>query len=186
MNGAAYRMRRGRRKTGMRMAGMTGMRMGRRIAVATALACAAPSGGAELSLKALAPDRLRPQDLCKPMASLGNVHYLEIVTNERDASCQLLQSLLGLEFSEPVASLGNARTATRGDETQVGVRAPMHDQEKSVTRPYYLVPNLDAALETVKEGGGMLAWTDTMPGGDRAAIYFQGGVEYGLWQKKKE
>ena len=60
----------------------------------------------------------------------------------------------------------------------------MHDQEKSVTRPYYLVPNLDAALETVKEGGGMLAWTDTMPGGDRAAIYFQGGVEYGLWQKK--
>ena len=75
--------------TGMRMAGMTGMRMGRRIAVATALACAAPSWGAELGLKAL-PDRLRPQDLCKPMASLGNVHYLEIVTNERDASCQLL------------------------------------------------------------------------------------------------
>ena len=71
------------------------------------------------------------------------IHYLEIVTADRDATSKLLSTLHGLTFTpDACAGLGNARIATRADGTLIGVRMPLHLHEKSVTRPHFLVPNL--------------------------------------------
>lgn len=40
------------------------------------------------------------------------VHYLEIVTTEVDATCAAHEQLHGVTFSEDDPGLGNARTAT--------------------------------------------------------------------------
>ena len=39
------------------------------------------------------------------------VHYLEIVTPDVEDTCSALQQVHGVPFGEPVATLGNARTA---------------------------------------------------------------------------
>ncbi len=57
------------------------------------------------------------------------IHYLEIVTKEVDAVCAAYAAVNGVQFGEPDAGLGNARTAALPDGGMVGVRAPMHDAE---------------------------------------------------------
>ena len=39
------------------------------------------------------------------------VHYLEVVTPDVDATCGALEKMHGVSFSEPRAEFGNARTA---------------------------------------------------------------------------
>ena len=62
------------------------------------------------------------------------VHYLEIVTPEVDAVCAAYAAANGVEFGEPDAGLGNARTTTMPGGGMLGVRAPMHDAEEPVVR----------------------------------------------------
>ena len=70
------------------------------------------------------------------------VHYLEIVTPEVDATCATYSQLYNVEFSKGEPGLGNARTAVLTDGGMIGVRAPMHDSEDPVIRPYLLVQDL--------------------------------------------
>jgi len=112
------------------------------------------------------------------------VHYLEIVTSDVDATCDALAALHGLTFSPPAADLGQARTASLKNGGRVGVRAPMHDAEGSVVRPYVLVDDIEAAVEAAAAAGGEIAMTPTeIPGRGRFAIYFLGGNQYGLWER---
>jgi uncharacterized protein len=111
------------------------------------------------------------------------VHYLEIVTPEVDATCAALGKVHGITFSEPEAGLGNARTAALADGAKIGVRAPMHDAEGPVVRPYLLVDDIEAALTTAVETSGEIAHPPLeLPGHGTFAIYIQGGVHHGLWQ----
>lgn len=111
------------------------------------------------------------------------VHYLEIVTPDLDATCSALESVHGVSFSAPDATLGDARTVTLPDGSRVGVRKPMHEAEEPVVRPYFLVDDIDAATNAAEAGGGMIAMAPTeIPGGGKFSIYFQGGNQYGLWQ----
>ena len=66
----------------------------------------------------------------------------------------------------------------------VGVRAPMHETEEPVVRPYWLVDDIEAAVAAAVEAGGKVAHPPMeIPGHGTFAIYIQGGVHHGLWQR---
>jgi predicted enzyme related to lactoylglutathione lyase len=111
------------------------------------------------------------------------VHYLEIVTKDVDATCELYSGIHGVAFGDADQSLGGARTAQLTDGGMLGIRAPMHDGEKSVTRAYILVEDIEAAVTAAANSGAEIAVPPMkIPGHGTCAIYVQGGVEGGLWQ----
>jgi predicted enzyme related to lactoylglutathione lyase len=111
------------------------------------------------------------------------IHYLEIVTKEVDAVCAAYTVANGVQFGEPDAGLGNARTAALPGGGMVGVRAPMHESEEPVVRPYWLVDDIQAAVAAAVEVGGEIAHPPMeIPGHGKFAIYIQGGIHHGLWQ----
>ena len=112
------------------------------------------------------------------------IHYLEIVTTEVDAVCEAYAATNGVQFGKPDAVLGNARTATLPGGGLVGVRAPMHEAEEPVVRPYWLVEDIEAAVAAAVEAGGDVAHPPMeIPGHGMFAIYIQGGIHHGLWQR---
>lgn len=111
------------------------------------------------------------------------IQYLEIVTKEVDAVCSAYASAHTLQFSEPDARLGNARTATLAGGGLVGVRPPMRETEEPVVRPYWLVDDIGAAVAAAVRAGGEVAHPPMeIPGHGTFAIYLQGGTDHGLWQ----
>ncbi|MEO1552414.1 MAG: hypothetical protein AAFR82_00660, partial [Pseudomonadota bacterium] len=74
------------------------------------------------------------------------VQYLEIVTPDVDATCAALAAQHGATFSDPVAMLGNARTAALTGGGRMSVRGPMRPDEAPVVRPYLLVTDIEAAI----------------------------------------
>ena len=112
------------------------------------------------------------------------IHYLEIVTKEVDAVCSAYAAANGVEFGKPDAGLGNARTAMLLGYGLVGVRAPMHETEEPVVRPYWLVDDIEAAVTAAVKAGGEVAHPPLeIPGHGTFAIYAVGGVHHGLWQR---
>ena len=113
-----------------------------------------------------------------------HIGYLEIVTPEVDAVCTAYKSATGAMFGEPVEALGNARTAELPGGGRVGVRAPMGEAETPVVRPYWLVDDIEVAVEKAVNAGGELAHPPmTLPCQGTFAIYIHGGVQHGLWQR---
>jgi len=111
------------------------------------------------------------------------IHYLEIVTPEVGAVCDSYTASNGAEFSEPDAGLGNARTAPLPGGGMVGVRAPMHEAEAPVVRPYWLVDDVEAAVGAAVAAGAEIAHPPLeIPGRAKFAIYIQGGVHHGFWE----
>lgn len=111
------------------------------------------------------------------------VHYLEIVTPNVEETCDALEKAHGVTFGEPVAELGNARTAALEDGGRIGVRAPLRETEEPVVRPYLLVDDVGAAVEAVAAAGGEIAMPPTeIPGHGTFAIYVLGGIQHGLWE----
>ena len=112
------------------------------------------------------------------------IHYLEIVTKEVDAVCSAYATTYGIHFGEPDAALGNARTATLPGGGLLGVRAPMHQAEEPIVRPYWLVEDIEAAVAAAVKAGGEVAHPPmAIPGYGTFAIYIQGGIHHGLWQR---
>ena len=111
------------------------------------------------------------------------LHYLEIVTPEVDATCASYAQLHGVTFGAPEPGLGNARTATLANGGMIGVRAPMHETETPVVRPYMLVDDIEAAAQAATAAGGEIAHPPMeLPGHGKFAIYIQGGIHHALWQ----
>ena len=111
------------------------------------------------------------------------LHYLEIVTPDVDATCAAYAQLHGVSFADPEAGLGNARTAALPNGGKIGVRKPMHETEEPVVRPYFLVDDIDAATKAAVEAGGEIAHPPMeIPGHGKFAIYIQGHIHHGLWQ----
>jgi len=111
------------------------------------------------------------------------IQYLEIVTENVEETCAALAALHGVTFGEPEAMLGHARVATMKDGGRIGVRAPMAEHETPIVRPYILVEDIEAAISAAEAAGAEFAMKATeMPGYGTFAIYFLGGVQYGLWQ----
>ncbi|MEZ6095120.1 MAG: hypothetical protein R3C03_12975 [Pirellulaceae bacterium] len=115
------------------------------------------------------------------------VRYLEIVTPEVEATCKLQSHLHGVEFGDADVNLGGARTAKMNGEATIGVRAPMHDGEKPVTRSYYLVDDIEAAISAAKDNGAeIIVPSMEIPNHGTIAIFVLGGIETGLWQDAKK
>jgi len=112
------------------------------------------------------------------------IYYLEIVTKEVDAVCAAYARVNGAQFGEPDVGLGNARTAALPGGGLVGVRVPMHETEEPVVRPYWLVDDIEAAVSAAVEAGGEIAHPPLeIPGHGTFAIYIQGNIHHGLWQR---
>ena len=86
-------------------------------------------------------------------------------------------------LGESVSGLGNARTAVLANGGMIGVRAPMHESEECVVRPYLLVKDIDAAASVAEKTGGEIAHPPMeIPGHGKFAIDIQSGIHHGLWQ----
>ena len=81
------------------------------------------------------------------------IQYLEIVTKDVDAVCATYAQLHGVTFGDGDAGLGGARTAALPDGGLLGVRAPMHEAEEPVVRPYLLVDDVEAAARRLGAAG---------------------------------
>ena len=115
------------------------------------------------------------------------VHYLEIVTTDVDTMCATYAQLHGVTFGDGDAGLGDARTVPMPGGGMLGVRAPMHETEEPVVRPYLLVDDIEAAVAAAVEQGGEIAHPPLeLPGHGTFAIFIQGGIHHGLWQKTSE
>ena len=65
----------------------------------------------------------------------------------------------------------------------LGVRAPMHESEEPVVRPYLLVDDIEAATAAAVVSGAEIAHPPMeIPEQGKFAIYIQGGIQHGLWQ----
>lgn len=112
------------------------------------------------------------------------VHYLEVVTKDVDQVCAAYSAAAGVTFGKPDAGLGGARTAPMPGGGMIGVRAPLRDTEAPIVRPYWRVKDIKAAVAAARKAGGQVAVEPTeIPGHGRFAIYLQGGVDHGLWEK---
>jgi predicted enzyme related to lactoylglutathione lyase len=136
-----------------------------------------------LACLAVAPWALAGQQDKKKTEGL-QVYYLEIVTKEVDQVCAAYGAAGGVKFGKPDAGLGGARTAPMAGGGMVGVRAPLRDTEAPIVRPYWLVKDIKAAVAAAQKAGGQVAVEPTeIPGHGKFAIYVQGGVDHGLWEK---
>jgi len=127
---------------------------------------------------------VKPADNTEPKEKAMQVYYLEIVTKEVDAVCAAYSAAGGVKFGKPDAGLGGARTAPMSGGGMVGVRAPMRETEASVVRPYWLVKDIKATVAAAQKAGGQVAVEPTeIPGHGTFAIYVQGGVDHGWWEK---
>lgn len=112
------------------------------------------------------------------------IHYLEIVTRNVDDVCAGYAATNSVQFGKPDAGFGNARTAALPGGGLVGVRAPMHETEQAVVRPYWLVDDIEAAVAAAVKAGGEVAHPPMqIPGHGTFAIYIQGDIHHGLWQR---
>jgi predicted enzyme related to lactoylglutathione lyase len=112
------------------------------------------------------------------------IYYLEIVTRDVDAVCSAYAAANDVQFGKPDSGLGNARTAALSGGGLVGVRAPLRETEEPVVRPYWLVDDIEAAVGAARQAGGELAHPPLeIPGHGTFAIYLQGGIDHGLWQR---
>lgn len=117
------------------------------------------------------------------MKSQAHIHYLEVVTPDVERVCALYSMSMGASFGKPVSELGGAYTANLGNGAILGIRAPMHDAEQAVTRPYYLVDDIEKAVEQAKTNGAEIAVPPMeIPGYGHCAILMCAGVQSGLWQ----
>ncbi|MEM9799281.1 MAG: hydroxylase [Planctomycetota bacterium] len=112
------------------------------------------------------------------------VQYLEIVTPDVEETIEALESIHDVEFSKPIPELGGARMATLESGGEIGVRAPMHEQEEPVVRPYLLVEDIGAAVKAAEDAGAKFAIGATeIPDRGTFALYFHGENQYGLWER---
>ena len=111
------------------------------------------------------------------------IHYLEVVTTDVDAVCTLYSQMHGVAFGDADQNLGGARTANLANGGMLGIRAPMHDAEKPVVRPYVLVEDIEATVAAAADSGAEIAVPPMeIAGHGTCAIVIQDGIESGLWQ----
>lgn len=126
----------------------------------------------------------KPTETTTAIESAMDIQYLEIVTPDVDATCATLSELHSVAFGAPEPGFGNARIAMLSNGGRLGVRAPLSgDEGAPLVRPYLRVENIEAAIASAEASGAEFAMLATeIPGHGTFAIYFQGGIQYGLWE----
>ena len=112
-----------------------------------------------------------------------HIQYLEIVTTDVDTACILYAKIHSVAFGSPDPNLGSARVADMGNGGLLGIRAPMHNAETPLVRPYILVPDIEAAVAAAVSCGAEIIVPPMMiTGRGSCAILYQHGIQSGLWQ----
>ncbi len=112
-----------------------------------------------------------------------SVYYLEIVTPDVKAMCDLYTKSHGWNFQAMDPALGNACVANLPGGALCGIRAPMHSDEKPIVLPYLRVADIQASVQMAAQlGARILLERMELPGHGIIAIYEHGGIEQGLWQ----
>ncbi len=112
------------------------------------------------------------------------IEYLEIVTEDVESVCAAYTAAMGFQFGDPDPALGHARTAPLPGGGRLGVRAPMHESETPVVRPYWLVDDIEASFAAAVEAGAEVAHPPfAIPGYGTFAICILGGIQHGLWER---
>ena len=97
--------------------------------------------------------------------------------------CASYEAAHSIKFGSADPLLGGARTAPLPDGGSIGVRGPLRETEEPVVRPYWLVDDIQAALDAAAKQGASVAHPPMeIPGKGTFAIYIQGDVHHGLWQ----
>ncbi|MEO0649943.1 MAG: hydroxylase [Planctomycetota bacterium] len=149
----------------------------------SALLCVATAATVSLT-GALGQDRAAQAETQPEERGEVQLYYLEIVTPDMDATCELLAELHGVEFGDPEQALGNARTAELPAGGRIGVRKPMHDLEEPAVRPYVLVDDITAAFKQIKAAGaGVMVPPMRSEDGGSFCLFEHGGIQHGLWQR---
>ncbi len=113
-----------------------------------------------------------------------SVRYVEIVSNDADSLVGLYSSLHDLSFDPPDPDLGQARVASQGDGTLVGIRKPLAAHEQPIMRSYLEVTDIQSAVKRAEERGAVVAYPPTQQGRRGIfAIVIYGEVQHGLWQR---
>ena len=113
-----------------------------------------------------------------------DIQYLEVVTDDVDAVCQVYSSIHQAAFGEAQARLGHARVAPLPNGGLLAVRAPLHESEATTVRPYWLVEDIQASLDAAVNAGAVVLHPPLeIPGVGTFAIYQLGQVHHGLWCK---
>ncbi|HET9620533.1 MAG TPA: hypothetical protein VFP84_04125 [Kofleriaceae bacterium] len=111
------------------------------------------------------------------------VHYLEIVSHDSDAVIAVYERVHGLAFGAPDPDLGQARVATLGDGSLLGVRRPLAAHESPITRTYVAVDDIARATQAAAAHGAIVAYPPTKQGARGTfAIVIVGDTQLGLWQ----
>ena len=111
------------------------------------------------------------------------IQYLEIVTPEVESLCRQYSTIYDVTFSEPNSNFGGARTAKLDGGGLIGIRGPLRDTEKPVVRPYLLVDDIEAAVQSAAEAGAEIAMPPMdIPEHGMFAVVIHGGIECGFWQ----
>ena len=111
------------------------------------------------------------------------MHYLEIVTPDAEASRDFYSQAYGWRFKDMAPELGNAFVASLPDGSLCGIRAPMHDLEKPTVRTYIRVADINPSIQRAAElGAEVLLEPTELSGHGKIAIYRYGGIEQGIWQ----
>ncbi len=141
------------------------------------LGCQAPTHNARPGVHTDAPASTKAADEVTS-------YYLEIVSNDVEALCAVYEAVHQLSFGPEDPDLGQARVAVMPDGSLLGIRAPMADHEKPTMRTYITVEDIESAAKKAEESGALIAYPPTKQG-DRGtfAIFIQGEVEHGLWQR---
>ena len=109
--------------------------------------------------------------------------YIEIVTPDVETVIATYTKIYGVTFSEPVAAIGNARTAELPGG-MLSVRGPLRPDESPIMRAYLEVSDINEAFKAAETTGAELAFPPTkLAEYGTFAIYIIGGVEHGLWQR---
>ena len=167
----------------------------RRNVLRTGVALAIPSGivtliagcnqsSTDSSQQAESIDELNPETQEPNPSAAGEamkIQYLEIVTPEVDALCRQYSTIYDMAFSEPDANFGGARTAKLDGGGLIGIRGPLRDTETPVVRPYVLVDDIKAAVESAAEAEIAMPPME-IPEHGMFAIVIHGGIECGFWQ----
>lgn len=110
------------------------------------------------------------------------VHYLEIVCEDIEATCALLEQIQGLKFGDDISDLGFAKVAKSLDGHLVGVRKLLGDHETPIIRPYLKVDDMKKAVESAEQKGAIIAYPPTRQGSTGTwAIFILNGIQHGLW-----
>ena len=111
------------------------------------------------------------------------VHYLEIVTPDVKAACNLYETSYGWRFQSMGPELGNAFVAELPGGSLCGIRAPMNTGEKPIVRTYLRVTDITTAIQGAAQlGVKILLERMEIPRHGTIAIYLHGGIEQGIWQ----